>query len=750
MFSQGLVFSISAAGMVYLFINHFFRKGPLMKSFNSCAQIIWVAVVCLSATVSFAGTAFTYQGRLLENNAAADGLYDMQFKLYDDPNVLVGSQIGSTVMQDDVDVTDGYFIAQLDFGSDPNAFNGDARWLQIAVRPYDSANPDDFIAQSPLQEITPAPYAVYAEASGSSAPDLDWTIDGINTYSAVSGNVGIGTSTPAHKLDVVGDVRATGTLSEGALAGGDVGAFGYGQYMGVYGVGDLYGVFGGTSSSNAWAGYFEGDVSIQGDVGIGTQYPAHKLDVVGDVRATGILSEGALAGGDVGAFGYGQYMGVYGVGDMYGVFGGTSSPTAWAGYFEGKVGIQGDVGIGTNYPEHKLDVLGTVKATAFVGDGSGLTNLPSSNLWHQSASNIYYNSGNVGIGTTSPSSPLDIKTSSAGYISVERGSGQLGGILWKETGASDTQWIFPFFRGWQSDNLIVREEVSNLDVMTFQFGTGNVGIGTNSPTAKLEIAGQVKITGGSPGAGKVLTSDAAGLANWQTYEVSPPLVLSDSLGYPDAVISGSCSASGMGVHGSSSTGVGVYGENNTGHYGWLGSDTYGVYGNSGYGNWGYLGGTYGVYGKNDTNNNWGYIGGSDYSVYGSNVDGFAGYFVGNVYVTGEISAQTVTDRTPYPKDLETAYDAVMSMERLPDGLYDESSKENQLDHSKLNSFIQSGDGNRDLSATVSCLNEVVKDLVRKIDAQQQTIELQQQQIQKMAEMLQLNSPQNTLATGAVK
>jgi hypothetical protein len=105
-----------------------------------------------------------------------------------------------------------------------------------------------------------------------------------------------------------------------------------------------------------------------------------------------------------------------------------------------------------------------------------------------------------------------------------------------------------------------------------------------------------------------------------------------------------------------------------------------------------------------------------YAIYGEVESGeglaWAGYFVGDVMVNGTLVADTIVDRTPYPKNLATAYEAVMSMERLPEDQYDENNKDTQLDHSKLSDFVRSEDGHRDLSATVSCQNEVIKDLIR--------------------------------------
>ncbi|MFY9309827.1 MAG: collagen-like protein [Bacteroidia bacterium] len=71
----------------------------------------------------------------------------------------------------------------------------------------------------------------------------------------------------------------------------------------------------------------------------------------------------------------------------------------------------------------------------------------------------------------------------------------------------------------QNSIAIGKNALVNTDNTMVLGGTGadavNVGIGTANPGATLEVVGDVKIVDGTQGAGKVLTSDANGLASWQ-------------------------------------------------------------------------------------------------------------------------------------------------------------------------------------------------------------------------------------------
>jgi hypothetical protein len=95
----------------------------------------------------------------------------------------------------------------------------------------------------------------------------------------------------------------------------------------------------------------------------------------------------------------------------------------------------------------------------------------------------------------------------AGPVGPQGASGATGpqgpaGILTAGSIAGNTPY-------WNGTNWITNN--SNI----FNNG-GNVGIGVATPAAKLDIVGSIKIADGTQGVGKVLTSNASGLASWQT------------------------------------------------------------------------------------------------------------------------------------------------------------------------------------------------------------------------------------------
>lgn len=509
-------------------------------------------------------------------------------------------------------------------------------------------------------------FATWVDPATLVSNDADWTISGNNQYSAVSGNVGIGTASPTVKLEVAGNfivgvgntatglyassfgvsnnsngfysltagqlnnangnysvamgrqTTATGaySISMGRLttAGGtDATAFGNqtnasgdnsfasgrstiasGVYSTATGQGTTAsGVVSTAMGTNTLAksyaetalGLFNTDYSPSstgafsssdrllvvgnganslnrsdalvilknGNTGIGTSTPSSMLEVAGQVKITGgtpgankVLTSDAAGlaswvdpttlisnDGDWTVIGSNQYS-----------------------------AVSGNVGIGITNPTHKLHVTGGSN-TAQIGNGEVGT-LPSLPQWtyfghadldHSAAVNHAISqrnsgativnaaagqsvgfriagaekmtvaaTGNVGIGVTNPAHSLQV----AGSNSAQIGNGEVG------TSSSLPQWTY-FGHADLDHSTFANHAISQRNsgativnasagqTLGFRIGmieqmtlssAGNFGIGNNNPTAKLEVTGQVKITGGTPGANKVLTSDATGLGSW--------------------------------------------------------------------------------------------------------------------------------------------------------------------------------------------------------------------------------------------
>jgi len=81
------------------------------------------------------GTAFTYQGWLADGGNPAQGTYDLRFAICDSADG--GSVVAGPITNSPVNIANGLFTTTLDFGA--GVFDGNARWLEIAVRPSGAA-----------------------------------------------------------------------------------------------------------------------------------------------------------------------------------------------------------------------------------------------------------------------------------------------------------------------------------------------------------------------------------------------------------------------------------------------------------------------------------------------------------------------------------------------------------------------------------------------------------------------------------
>ena len=170
--------------------------------------------------------------------------------------------------------------------------------------------------------------------------------------------------------------------------------------------------------------------------------------------------------------------------------------------------MSGNVGIGTATPGYRLDVQGgALNASGglcIAGDCKTAWSQVSGagSQWTTSASNIFYNTGNVGIGTTTP---ID-------RFHVESGVNDMGLFLRNSLTSANATNRISFANGTATATAIIESvKVSSGSVATdlkfwvhngaswnyplYLKNNGNVGIGTTLPNYKLDVSGEINATG---------------------------------------------------------------------------------------------------------------------------------------------------------------------------------------------------------------------------------------------------------------
>ena len=258
---------------------------------------------------------------------------------------------------------------------------------------------------------------------------------------------------------------------------------------------------------NGWGTqYFENDVAfMNGDVGIGTTSPLNKTHIVGPTLTRGTETSYGLAVSDIGDQTKTLLLGYDLVNDV-GIIEAIDHQTAWKNL---ALGISGDtkVGVGEIAPTAKLHIKSPGNATLIRAYSAGYKAM---DLWgatngsqltlHGGAEaativldgrpgyDSYFATGNVGIGVTGPATKLHVSSSeNANWTTT-----------FQNTLTSDSHTVYTAYNN-SSSNLRYGVYISGAGTTASDYhllvndqfavvGSGNVGIGTTSPDAKLEVA----------------------------------------------------------------------------------------------------------------------------------------------------------------------------------------------------------------------------------------------------------------------
>ncbi len=312
--------------------------------------------------------------------------------------------------------------------------------------------------------------------------------ENINGDLTVTGDVGIGTTSPSRKLEVAGDVGIDGYIYHN----GDDSKIGF-------------------EGNDAIRMYTANSVRMQvnssGDVGIGTTSPSYKLEVNGTLGVS--RTDGIIFAGSVGS---GQGNKITSDVNNNLIFSTSLTSVPYTTTERIRILNDGKVGIGTTSPSYELDVDGVIRGEQYlrlrdtggtnrfsvrsettystIDNGTNALNyIANTHAFLRSSTEIMriHSNNNVGIGTTSPSYKLDVSGTGrfTSYLSFnDQGyiRGDVSGELRLQGGSTATT----FYNSSNSSELMRITQA------------GDVGIGTNSPTATLHVNGDdFKVTNGN-------------------------------------------------------------------------------------------------------------------------------------------------------------------------------------------------------------------------------------------------------------